>query len=103
MDDSYQDATSVPLDDASVSLNGNGGATSSTTGGPLCIGRVGAPPQKEATSTNFFFWLVHLCLIPYVVFGAYLLKEFSGGIYKQRPLDPIMVMQVALILIFSRR
>ncbi len=57
MDDSYQDATSVPVDDASVSMNGNGGATSSTAGGPLCIGRVGAPPQKEATSTNFFFWL----------------------------------------------
>jgi DNA helicase HerA-like ATPase len=57
MDDSYQDATSVPVDDASVSLNGNGGATSSTGDSPLCIGRVGAPPQKEATSTNFFFWL----------------------------------------------
>jgi hypothetical protein len=23
----------------------------------LCIGRVAAPPQKEATSTNFFFWI----------------------------------------------
>jgi hypothetical protein len=23
----------------------------------ICIGRVGAPPQKEATSTNFFFWI----------------------------------------------
>ena len=57
MDDSYQDATSVPVDDASVSLNGNGGASSSTADGPPCIGRVGAPPQKEATSTNFFFWL----------------------------------------------
>lgn len=55
MDDSYQNATSVPIDDESVSLNGNGGTTSSTA--PLCIGRVGAPPQKEATSTNFFFWL----------------------------------------------
>src|SRR5947209_824028 len=57
MDDSYQEATSVPVDDASVSINGNGGATSSMADGSLCIGRVGAPPQKEATSTNFFFWL----------------------------------------------
>jgi len=23
----------------------------------VCIGRVGAPPQKEATSKNFFFWI----------------------------------------------
>jgi DNA helicase HerA-like ATPase len=57
MDDSYQNATSVPVDDAFVSMNDNGGATSSTAESPLCIGRVGAPPQKEATSTNFFFWL----------------------------------------------
>jgi uncharacterized protein len=54
MDDLYQDAPSVPIDDVSVSLNGDGGATAVTS---LCIGRVGAPPQKEATSTNFFFWL----------------------------------------------
>ncbi len=57
MNDSYQNATSIPMDDASAHTNGNGGATSSTAEGPLCIGRVGAPPQKEATSTNFFFWL----------------------------------------------
>ncbi|MBV9689217.1 MAG: ATP-binding protein, partial [Ktedonobacteraceae bacterium] len=57
MDDSYQDTPSVSVDDASVSLNGNGGITSSTASGLLCIGRVSAPPQKEATSTNFFFWL----------------------------------------------
>ena len=25
-------------------------------GGKTCIGRVGAPPQKEATSTKFYFW-----------------------------------------------
>lgn len=57
MDDLYQDVPSVPIDDVSVSLNGNGGATALTSSGSLCIGRVGAPPQKEATSTNFFFWL----------------------------------------------
>lgn len=57
MDDAYQDAASVPVDGASVPMNGNGSATSSTVSSPLCIGRVGAPPQKEATSTNFFFWL----------------------------------------------
>src|SRR5260370_13798497 len=57
MNDSYQNATSIPMDDASAHTNSNGGATSSTAEGPLCIGRVGAPPQKEATSTNFFFWL----------------------------------------------
>lgn len=57
MDNSYQDVTSVPIDGEAISLNGNGDATSSTANGPLCIGRVGAPPQKEATSTNFFFWL----------------------------------------------
>ncbi len=57
MNDSCQNATSIPMDDASAHTNGNGGATSSTAEGPLCIGRVGAPPQKEATSTNFFFWL----------------------------------------------
>jgi hypothetical protein len=51
MNDSYQNATSIPMDDASAHTNGNGGAISSTAEGPLCIGRVGAPPQKEATST----------------------------------------------------
>ena len=25
--------------------------------GAACVGRVGAPPQKEATSRNFFFWI----------------------------------------------
>lgn len=25
--------------------------------GRVCIGRVGAPPQKEATSTGFYFWI----------------------------------------------
>lgn len=57
MDESYQDSTSVLIDNKSVSLNGNGSTTSSTVNSPLCIGRVGAPPQKEATSTNFYFWL----------------------------------------------
>jgi hypothetical protein len=31
--------------------------TSSQNTGKICIGRVGAPPQKEATSTHFQFWV----------------------------------------------
>lgn len=31
--------------------------TTMTTQNKTCIGRVGAPPQKEATSTAFFFWV----------------------------------------------
>src|SRR5437764_6410892 len=36
-------------DDQRTSTNG--------ADGNACIGRVGAPPQKEATSTNFYFWI----------------------------------------------
>jgi len=57
MNDAYQDVSSVPMDDVSAHTNGNEGVASPTVGDPSCIGRVGAPPQKEATSTNFFFWI----------------------------------------------
>jgi DNA helicase HerA-like ATPase len=43
--DAFDDAD----DDQRASTNG--------AGGNACIGRVGAPPQKEATSTNFYFWI----------------------------------------------
>jgi uncharacterized protein len=29
----------------------------------VCIGRVGAPPQKEATSTKFYFWTSDKCMV----------------------------------------
>lgn len=32
-------------------------ASANGANGNACIGRVGAPPQKEATSTNFYFWI----------------------------------------------
>lgn len=57
MDDFYQDTTSIPIDEVFSPLNGNEGTPNATTGGLVCIGRVGAPPQKEATSTNFYFWI----------------------------------------------
>src|SRR5260370_34783958 len=43
--DAFDDAD----DDPRASTNG--------AGRNACIGRVGAPPQKEATSTNFYFWI----------------------------------------------
>src|SRR6266496_4808329 len=43
--DSFDDADA----DQRVSATG--------TGGSAWIGRVGAPPQKEASSTNFYFWI----------------------------------------------
>ncbi len=57
MNDAYQDVSSVSMDDVSAHTNGNEGTASPVMGDPSCIGRVGAPPQKEATSTNFFFWI----------------------------------------------
>lgn len=33
------------------------------TNDKICIGRVGAPPQKEATSRNFYFWIPRGCLV----------------------------------------
>lgn len=39
-----------PADDSQTDPTG-GGTTR------ICIGRVGAPPQKEATSTSFYFWI----------------------------------------------
>lgn len=47
MDDEY---TFEGADEAEQPANAAQNAT-------LCIGRVGAPPQKEATSKNFFFWI----------------------------------------------
>ena len=38
------------------------------------------------------FWLVHFCLIPYVVFLAWLFKELSGGLFVSNPQDPVVVM-----------
>src|SRR5207248_2051626 len=31
--------------------------------GRLCIGKVGAPPQQEATSQSFHFWVPQDCLV----------------------------------------
>ena len=48
------------------------------------------------------FRFEHICLIPYVVLFAFLSKEFSGGLFDQRPLDQVLVMWVTPVLIVSR-
>ena len=51
MDDLYQDGSNGlnSTDDQRSTIN--------SASGDMCIGRVGAPPQKEATSSNFCFWI----------------------------------------------
>lgn len=47
------------MDDENTGAGADGTeqSTGAAQNASLCIGRVGAPPQKEATSTNFFFWI----------------------------------------------
>lgn len=41
-----------------IELDGDSHAASAGVNSTrICIGRVGAPPQKEATSTSFYFWI----------------------------------------------
>jgi len=57
MSNSYQDDPFLDSLDASDDTSGNGNNPSLNGNSTPCIGRIGAPPQKEATSTGFYFWI----------------------------------------------
>ncbi len=43
--------------DAFHTFDDNSQRAGNEVNGRICIGRIGAPPQKEATSTGFYFWI----------------------------------------------